>query len=101
MIWRCFDAQSLIAAEMKPHRPYGPIMGPVVRWTGVAIGLSGLFLLFLGVVKADQMASWWDADYVLAYLMIGSAALAVSHRMVRSALDDAARRKSSPDASQD
>ena len=86
---------------MKAHRFYGPVMGPVVRWTGVAIGLSGFFLMFLGVLKADQIRSWWDADYVLGYLVIGSAALAVSHRMVRSALDDAAHRKSSPDASQD
>ena len=55
-----------MTARMKPYRPYNPIMGPVVRWTGVAIGLSGFFLIFLGVLKADQIRSWWDADYVLA-----------------------------------
>jgi hypothetical protein len=82
-----------IAAQVKPHRSYGPIMGPVVRWTGVAIGLSGFFLMVLGVLKADQIRSWWDADYVLAYLAIGSGAMGISHRMVRSALDDAAHRK--------
>ena len=87
--------------QMRAHRPYGPIVGPVVRWTGVAIGLFGFFLLCLGVVKADQIGSWWDADYVLTCLVIGSAALGASNWMVRSAIKDAAQRKPSPNASRD
>ena len=96
-------ARSLLrtTARMTARHSYGPVMGPVVRSTGVALGLAGFFLLFLGVLKADQIRSWWDADYVLACLVIGSAAMGISHRMMRSVLDDAAQRKSSPDASRD